>query len=126
MKSFIAAIVIAVILIGGSVGYGIYIDNVTEKIISKTDGIEDLIKSGDYTGAKEKLSDFFGLLEKENTILGSITEHKEIFEIKKNIMETDVFLTEENKEESLSRLQAIKSISEQMSGNTKLKILNIL
>jgi len=73
MKSFIAAIVIAVILIGGSVGYGIYIDNVTEKIISKTDGIEDLIKSGDYTGAKEKLSDFFGLLEKENTILGSIT-----------------------------------------------------
>ncbi len=126
MKSFIAAIVIAVILIGGSVGYGIYIDNVTEKINSRTDGIEDLIKSGDYTGAKEKLSDFFGLLEKENTILGSITEHKEIFEIKKNIMETDVFLTEENKEESLSRLQAIKSISEQMSGNTKLKILNIL
>ena len=126
MKSFIAAVIIAVILIGGSVGYGIYIDNVTGQIISHTDEIEDLIISGDYAGAKEKLSDFFGLLEKENTILGSITEHKEVFEIKKNIMETDVFLDEKNKEESLSRLQAIKSVSEQMSGNTKLKIRNIL
>ncbi len=126
MKSFIAAIVVAVFLIGGSVGYGIYIDNVTEKINSKTDEIKSLIKSADYSGAKEKLSDFFEVLEKENTILGSITEHKEIFEIKRNIMEIDVFLDTENKEESLSRLEAIKSVSEQMSGNTKLKILNIL
>ena len=126
MKSFIAAIVVAVFLIGGSVGYGIYIDNVTEKINSKTDEIKNLIKSADYAGAKEKLSDFFEVLEKENTILGSITEHKEIFEIKRNIMEIDVFLDTENKEESLSRLEAIKSVSEQMSGNTKLKILNIL
>ena len=126
MKSFIAAIVVAVFLISGSVGYGIYIDNVTEKINSKTDEIKNLIKSADYSGAKEKLSDFFEVLEKENTILGSITEHKEIFEIKRNIMEIDVFLDTENKEESLSRLEAIKSVSEQMSGNTKLKILNIL
>ena len=126
MKSFIVAILVAVFLIGGSVGYGIYIDNVTDNIQGCMDEIESIIKSGDYREAKDKLSDFSDMLEKENTLLGSITEHKEIFEIKRNIFEIDVFLDEENREESLSRLHAIKSVSEQMSGNTKLKIRNIL
>ena len=114
MKSFIAAIVIAVFLIGGSFGYGVYIDNVTKKINEETGKIEDLIKSGDYKAAKGELSYLLGVIEKENTILGSITEHKDIFEIKKNIMETDIFIDEENREESLSRLKAIESVAEQM------------
>lgn len=126
MKSFIVAIVVAALLVGGSVGYSIYIDRVTKEINDGTKKVEDAVRADDFVRAKEELSDVEGIIEKESTLLGSIVEHKEMFEIKRNIYEIGVFLESKNKEESLSRLKAIYTVSEQLSGNTALKISNIL
>ncbi len=126
MKSFVVAILVAVLLVGGSVGYSFFIKNTAELIEEKTVSVEKLVEIGDFEGAKGKLSEFNDTLDKKNSVIGSVIEHKEIFEIKRNMAEIEVFLDSKNKEESLSRIKSILAVLKQLSENSALGIYNIL
>ncbi len=126
MKSFVVAILVAVLLVGGSVGYSFFMKNTAELIEEKAVSVEKLVESGDFEGAKSKLSEFHDTLDEKNSVIGSVIEHKEIFEIKRNMAEIEVFLDSENKEESLSRIKSILAVLKQLSDNSALGIYNIL
>ena len=126
MKSLIAAIVVALSLVAGSVWHGIYVGKTTKEIIEKTEDVALAVEALDYQSAQESAKILQDVVAREEDLLGVICDHKDYYEIKRTIGEMSAYIDEEDGAESMAHCIAIISMTERISEMSKPYISNIL
>ncbi len=126
MKSFVAAALVAVFLIGGAIADVIFVKNTTKTLWDGVEKVEDAIEAGDFDEAKKSAKEFEDTLDGKKALLCAIVDHKEINEIKRSLAELNVFMDDFDKPECLARCGEIHAIVERISDNTMPYVSNIL
>ncbi len=126
MKSFIVAIVIAALLVAGSIWHRIYVGETTEEIITTTEQVVSAMESMDFRAASDYTDKLEEVIVREERMLGVICDHKDYYEIKRAVGELAAYIEKEDVGESLAHCSAIKIMTERISEISKPYISNIL
>lgn len=126
MKSFVAAMLAALLLIGGSVGYGMYVQKTAKQLNERTERICTAVENGDFDSAIAAAKALGAEIDSKKEILGAIVDHKEIYEIVRILDEMICYLEEEELADSRAHCAAIAAITDRISENSLPLLFNVL
>ena len=126
MKSFWAAVVIAVFLIGGGMLFNKNIDNVTREMLEQEEKITKLIEEESFDKAADELDDLSEYIDKKMIVLASVVDHKNIDEIELCVSEIEGYAKEEDKAEAMSKCKKLEHLISHLPVNYKVTLQNIL
>lgn len=126
MKSFWAAVVIAVLLIGGGILFNKNIDNVTEEMSEKEKRITELVENKDFDGAKKEIDALAKYIDDKMIVLASVVDHKNIDEIELCVAEIEGYTKEKIKSEALTKCKKLEHLINHLPINYSVTLQNIL
>lgn len=126
MKSFWAAVIIAVLLIGGGVLFNKNIDRVTEEMSEKEEKITTLIEKESFDGAKKEIDDLKKYIDDKMIVLASVVDHKNIDEIELCVSEIEGYTKEEARIEALTKCKKLEHLVSHLPINYRVTLQNIL
>ncbi len=126
MKSFITAIVIAALLISGSLFYSKYLEKESYALLEINSKISDAISSDDYTLANFYITEFSNTIDGFEEFYLATGNHTEIDCIKTNLAELRSFAKGKMKEDALAKTYVLDFLLTHLPENMRLKIGNIL
>ncbi len=126
MKSFWAALVIAVLLIGGGVLFNMNIDHVTEEMSEKEEKITALIEKESFDGAKKEIDDLKKYIDDKMIVLASVVDHKNIDEIELCVAEIEGYTKEKVRSEALTKCKKLEHLINHLPINYSVTLQNIL
>lgn len=126
MRSLISALLIAALLAGGAVAYGVYIEHTADTLRGYTDKINNALEHQQLDSAKELALELSEQISERKEALSSICDHKDIYEIQRLLAELSCFLSEEALPESKAHCAAVLMLLDKLSENTAPTLFNIL
>ena len=126
MKSFWAAVVIAVFLIGGGILFNKNIDNVTREMLDKEEKITKLIENKSFDEAKDEIDELSSYIDEKMIVLASVADHKNIDEIELCVAEIEGYAKEEDRAEAMSKCKKLEHLINHLPVNYKVTLQNIL
>ncbi|MBQ7986237.1 MAG: DUF4363 family protein [Clostridia bacterium] len=126
MKSFWAAVVVAVLLIGGGVMFNKHIDGVTKEMAEKEEKITSLIEEESFSGAKKEIDELKKYIDDKMIVLASVVDHKNIDEIELCVAEIEGYTKEKVKTEALTRCKKLEHLISHLPINYSVTLQNIL
>lgn len=126
MKSFWAAIVIAVLLIGGGVLFNRHIDNVTKEMSQKEEKITLLINKESFSDAGREIENLKNYIDDKMIVLASVVDHKNIDEIELCVAEIEGFAKEKSRVEALAKCKKLEHLISHLPINYSVTLQNIL
>lgn len=126
MKSFVVSIIIAACIIGGSIAYSVYLDNLSEEMCVCSNEIKELINNEDYNEACRRTEELSGFLEKKKLSLASTMDHGSLDNIEKNIAELRVYALCGQKSDALAKCELLNVLFEHLPKSYRLNLENIL
>lgn len=126
MKSVITALLILVIIVGGSILCTDRLDNFSHKLVLKNNTLHTLISENNFDDALTLLDELEADIKKKSLLLASVLDHTQIDKIKLSIAEAKAYVTEHNKADSLSFINALDSMFSHIHKNYQVRIENIL
>lgn len=126
MKSFIASLIIAVIIVSGTVFYTHRIELVSEKLAEDNQKIISLIEKDDFDSASEFTKDMADYVDKKKIALAIIMDHSDLDKIETSIAELQGYIEGKVKTDSVAKCNTLDVMIRHMPKNYKLKIENIL
>lgn len=126
MKSLIAAGIALVFLIGGAIGYGIFVESTAGEIKAITDEATEFAEEGDYPSALEKSTQLEKMIMGKKTFLGAIADHRDIYDIQRELKALNIYLTESDRTDALASLASISAKIDSLVDNSLPVIFNIL
>lgn len=126
MKSFIAAIVIAVTMIGGSLWYINHIEKISDELVQLNEEIIVLLEQEDFEQAEEKIGRINQSIDQKRTILAATGNHEELDKIEIYTLELEQYTKGRAREDALARCRVLTLLLEHLPKNYQLKLENIL
>lgn len=126
MKSFWAAVVIAVLLIGGGILFNKNIDKVTEEMSDKEEKITQLIEKESFDGAEKEIDGLKKYIDDKMIVLASVVDHKNIDEIELCVAEIEGYTKEKSRIEALSKCKKLEHLISHLPINYSVTLQNIL
>lgn len=126
MKSFIAAVIIAVGVICGSLFYTWKIESASDALVSENNQILALLKEESYAEALSRTERMAEYVDKKKLSLSIIMDHSELDKIELAISELAGYIEGEIKTDSLAKCSTLGIMLRHMPKNYRLKIENIL
>jgi len=126
MKSFWAAVVIAVLLIGGGILFNRNIDHVTQELGDKQKNIAELINDRKYDLAEDKLEEMSKYIDDKMIVLASVVDHKNIDDIELCIAEIEGYAKEKRKADALTKCKKLEHLINHLPVNYRVTLQNIL
>lgn len=126
MKSFWAAIVIAVLLIGGGVLFNRHIDNVTKEMSQKEEKITLLINKESFSDAGKEIENLKNYIDDKMIVLASVVDHKNIDDIELCVAEIEGFAKEKSRVEALAKCKKLEHLISHLPINYSVTLQNIL
>ena len=126
MKSFWAAVIIAVLLIGGGILFNKNIDNVTDELSEKEKRITALIEDKDFQSAKKEIDGIKKYIDEKMIVLASVVDHKNIDEIELCVAEIEGYAKEGDKTGAMARCKKLEHLIGHLPINYKVTLQNIL
>lgn len=126
MKSFVTAIIIAVILISGSLFYSKHLEKESLALLNLNGNITDAINSDDYLSAEAYINEFSDNIDSFEEFFLATGNHAEIDSIKTNLAELRSFAKGGMKEDALAKTYVLDFLLSHLPENMRLKIGNIL
>ncbi len=126
MKTFIGALVIAAVLIGGGLAFNFAIDSTAEILKAECEKISSCIELGDHEGAKENTEKIFKSMDDKKIVLASIINHENIDDIELCISELSGYLKTNMPHEAYVRCQKLEHLLEHLPVNYRINLQNIL
>lgn len=126
MKSFITAMAIAVIIVGGGIVYNICIDRISEDFRERCEKITEEIQNGNYREAVRDAGDLSEYMDKKKTLLASIINHENIDDIEMCITELKEYAQNAEAAEAMVRCRKLEHLFEHLPANYSIKPQNIL
>ena len=126
MRSVAAALIIAVLMVGGSIFYTGKIDGVSKEMQSINNGVEQQLYSEDYGTALKYIEKLKNNIEKRQTLISAMGDHEDLDNIKISIAEMEKYTEEKSRTDALAKCEALDFLLGQLSANYILTIENIL
>lgn len=126
MKSVVVSVIIAVIVIAGSLFYTRSLEKVSEELIEINKQVSERIEAEDYSGANSEIERLNEYLESRRAVLDAIGNHEEMDNIEMNLSELEEYTRGEKKTDALSKCRVLDFLFEHLPLNYKLKFENIL
>lgn len=126
MKSVVVSVIIAIIVIAGSLFYTSSLEKVSEELIEINKQVSERIEAEDYSGANSEIERLSGYLDSRRAVLDAIGNHEEMDNIEMNLSELEEYTKGEKKTDALSRCRVLDFLFEHLPLNYKLKLENIL
>ncbi len=126
MRGVIVSVIIAAVMISGSILYSIGIRKISEELGSINDGIMICLTDENYEGAKDELIKLIEYLERNSTMLAATGNHEEFNKIEINIYEMSGYINGRQKTDAVSRCKVLDFLFEHIPKNYELKLENIL
>ena len=126
MKSFLCALVIAVVMVAGSFFYTRHIDKISDELTNGNQLIIELVEKGDFSaavGVVNQLSDF---VADKKAVLAATGNHEEIDKIEIYLAELEQYLKDGVRTDALARCSILDKLFEYMPKNYRLRTENIL
>lgn len=126
MKSVVVSVIIAVIVIAGSLFYTRSLEKVSGELIEINKQVSERIEAEDYSGANSEIERLTEYLDSRRAVLDAIGNHEEMDNIEMNLSELEEYTKGEKKTDALSRCRVLNFLFEHLPLNYKLKLENIL
>lgn len=126
MKSVVVSVIIAVIVVAGSLFYTRSLEKVSEELIEINKQVSERIEAEDYSGANSEIERLSAYLDSRRAVLDAIGNHEEMDNIEMNLSELEEYTKGEKKTDALSRCRVLNFLFEHLPLNYKLKLENIL
>lgn len=126
MKTFILAVIIAALLVGGGMLFNFSIGNLSDKLMADCDKITELIDSGSFEEASKNISEMTDFMDKKKIILASIINHENIDDIELCISELQGYADKNIGIEAHVKCRKLKHLLEHLPANYKVTLQNVL
>ena len=126
MKSFIVSIIIAAIVIAGSIMYTHRLETISDKLIAINDAVTERIENEQYGEADEKIRELGEYLEEQREMLATTGNHQELDNIQIYLAELKRFSVGQMKTDALSRCQVLDFLFRHLPQDYRVRIENIL
>ena len=126
MKSFITALVIAAVMVAGSIFYSAHLDDLSKEMAKDNEEITRLINEEDYEKAREKVQELSDFVDEKKIALATTMDHADLDKIEINLSELHGYVEGEMKTDSLARCKVLDVLFNHLPKNYKLKLENIL
>ena len=104
MRSVVIALIIAAVMVSGSIFYTEKIDSVSKEMQSINKGVEEQLYNEDYKTASEYIEKLKDNIEKRQTLISAMGDHEDLDNIKISIAEMEKY------SEGKSRTDAQRSV----------------
>lgn len=108
MKSFIAAIVILVLLIGFGLASYVYLDKTAEKLVHETELLEESVHKKDWKAAEKNFASLTSSWDKSNEKWTMLIDHQELDRINTNISKIREYIQVRHLPELAAELAELK------------------
>lgn len=126
MKSVVISVIIAAIVIAGSIVYTSNLERVSKELSEINGRISECLEEEDYSGADAEIEHLKAYLNSRRAVLDATGNHEEIDKIEMNLYELSEYSKGEKKTDALSRCRVLDFLFEHLPLNYKLKPENIL
>lgn len=126
MKSFISAMIIAILLIWGSGYYMSELESISKELCEVNTKARISLEAEDYEAAEKNIDEIYSSLERYHMFFAAMGNHTELDNIKTNLAELKVYAESGEKYDALSKCMVLSYLFEHLPGNSRLKIENIL
>ena len=126
MKSFVISVIIAAVMVAGSLFYTSSLERVSGELNDINTRVSKLLDEDDFLGADSEIEHMKSYLDSRRAVLDATGNHEEIDKIEMNISELSEYTKGEKKTDALSRCRVLSFLFEHLPLNYKLKFENIL
>lgn len=126
MKTFITAIVIAVLLVGGGLVFNFSIDGIADELIKECDKISTRIDEEKFQEASESISKMEEYMDKKKIVLASIINHENVDDIELCISELKGYAERKIGSEAHVKCNRLRHLLEHLPANYTVTLQNIL
>ena len=126
MKSFIIAIIIATIMITGSITYTINIEKISDELSSHNERVIKLIEDENFDAAMEIAEFMDKYIDDKKIMLAATGDHEDIDKMEIYLSELTEYIKGNHKSDALAHAKALKTLFEHLPKNYRLKPENIL
>lgn len=126
MKSVVISLVIAVIIVGGSLLYTNHLEKVSEDFSAINENISRLLETEEYSSASSQIEHLISYLDRKRPMLAATGNHEELDKIEMNLSELAEYAKGEKQTDALSSCRVLGFLFEHLPKNYKLKLENIL
>ena len=126
MKSFIISLIIAAIIVGGTVFFTHRIEETSEKLLKDNRKVISCLENDNYKTAHSVTQDMIEFVNEAKISLAIIMDHSDLDKIESGIAELESYIDSEIKADALAKCSVLDVLIRHMPKNYKLKIENIL
>lgn len=126
MKSFISAMIIAILLVWGSGRYMSELESISGELYEVNKNAYSALEAENYSEAEKEIDEIYSTLEKHHMFFAAMGNHTELDNIKTNLAELKVYTQSREKHDAMSKCMVLSFLFEHLPGNSRLKIENIL
>ncbi|MBO5060949.1 MAG: DUF4363 family protein [Clostridia bacterium] len=126
MKTFLIAMVIAAVLIGGGAAFNFGIEGISEQMSVSCGRITECVEARDFASAQEHTQELAEYIEEKKIILASVIEHKTIDDIELCLSELAGYTESEMFSDSLVRCRKLEHLIRHLPANYSVTPQNIL
>lgn len=126
MKSVVISIVIAAIVVAGSLIYTSSLERVSSELMTINEEVSKYLEQEDYSGAESEIEHLKSYLNSRRAVLDAIGNHEEMDKIEMSLYELEEYAKGEKQTDALSKCHVLDFLFEHLPLNYKLKPENIL
>ena len=126
MRTFIIAVIIAGMLVGGGLVFNFSIDGIADELMTECDKISRQIDEEHFGEASENISKLEEYMDDKKIVLASIINHENIDDIELCISELKGYADREIAAEAHVRCKKLKHLLEHLPANYTVTLENIL
>lgn len=126
MRSFIVALCIGIIMVGGCILYMMEVEDISDELKNLNEKVIDNIKVEQYFEAEENLKKLSGYFEGKLIMLAATGNHTELDQIQIYISQIDEYIKEEQKGDALAFCESLDIMLQHLPKNYRLRPENIL
>ncbi len=126
MKSVVISVIIAAVMVAGSLFYTSSLERVSCELNDINTRVSKLLDEDDFSAADSEIEHMKSYLDSRRAVLDATGNHEEIDKIEMNISELSEYTKGEKKTDALSRCRVLSFLFEHLPLNYKLKFENIL
>lgn len=126
MRSFITAVILFAVLIGGGIFLVDYIEDISDELRQQNEYITQLIEDDDLEKAAEHIDKMREYMDKKRKIVSTTMDHGYADTIEIYICELEKYVDCKSKNDALARSRVLDMLFEHLPRNYRLKWENIL
>ncbi len=126
MKSFIAALVIAGLIVSGTIFSTHRIEMVSKKILDDNKNVVAAVKEEDYKKAKSLARNMAEYVDGKKMTMSIIMDHGDLDKIEQGIAELEGYIEGKAKFDAIAKCKFLDVLIRHLPRNYKLKIENVL